>query len=291
MNYSDKKTFEECSFFEKAKLVSKLKYFRFQIKIIIISMIFIVIPSLITITLYIENDTFAMRIFSIIVIFMFIGSKFLVDIIYIFQVYSDCLNNSEKSKRLYKFFKKYEHNELIQFYEMQKGTFNSKPNEYLKIYNEKLLDRSFLDFNNSEYIVVRFFYYQVLAALNEIVLKNNTDYNFVLSSKLERLNKIHKSRFKKVQEFTGALVLEKVILAYKEKNYEKVFEYIKEYFTKGVFTTYDLRKVILIFLYVSAKKSGNEIDFLHEIGKKRLQEALQEEEFSKFVQRELGEDL
>ena len=94
-----------------------------------------------------------------------------------------------------------------------------------------------------------------------------------------------------MQESIGALTLENVILAYTEKKYEKVFEYIKEYFTAKAFTRYDLRKTILIFLYVSAKKTGQDTDFLPKTGKERLEEALQEEEYIRFIERELGEDM
>lgn len=44
---------------------------------------------------------------------------------------------------------------------------------------------------------------------------------------------MQKSRFERVQKFTGALTLEKVILVYKEKDYNKIFENIKAYFLKG----------------------------------------------------------
>ncbi len=291
MEYNDKKTLQECSFFEVISEKSKIKFFKIQLKIIIFFMIFIFIPSIIAIEYYIENDNIAV-IFAVIIGVIIIAILLILDLAYMFQVYLDCLKNTGKSKRLYNIFKKCEHNEHIQFYEMIKGTFSLNPSEYLKVYNEKLLDGSFLLYkNNSKYIISGFFYYQALAALNEIVLNNKTDYDFILSSKMERLKKIYKSRFKRMQEFTGALTLENIILAYTEKKYEKVFEYIKEYFTKGVFTYYDLRKTILVFLYISAKKTGKDIDFLSKTGKERLEEALQEEEYVKFIERELGEDM
>ncbi len=199
MEYNDKKTLQECSFFRVVGLFLKIKYFRFQLKIIILAMIFIIIPTIIAITIYIENDTYATIIFALIVAFIILAINLTLELKYRFQVYLDCLKNTEKSKKLYNLFKKCEHNEFIQFYEMQKGTFNLSPSEYLKVYNEKLLDKSFFAFNTSEYIVSGFFYYQVLAALNEIILNNKTDYDFILSSKIERLNKIYKYKFKKIQ--------------------------------------------------------------------------------------------
>ena len=288
MEYNDKKTLQECSFFEVVRLFLKIKYFRFQLKIIILCMIFIIIPSIIAIESYIENDVYVISIFAVIVL----AINLIVELKYRFQVYLDCLRNTEKSKKLYNAFKKYEYNEFIQLYEMQKGTFNLSPSEYLKVYNEKLLDRSFLLYkNNSKYIVSGFFYYQAIASLNEIVLNNKTDYNFILSSKIERLNKLYKYKSKKIQGLTGTLILENIILAYTEKNYEKVFEYIKEYFTAKAFTKFDLRKTILVFLYISAKKTGQDTDFLPKTGKERLEEALQEEEYARFIERELGEDF
>ena len=144
MEYNDKKTLQEYSFFEGAGLFFKTKYFRFQLKIIIFCMIFIFIPSIIAIEYYIENDTYATVIFAVIVVFITLAIHLTIELKYRFHIYLDCLKNTEKSKRLYNIFKKCEHNELAQLYEMQKGTFNLSPSEYLKVYNEKLLDRLFL---------------------------------------------------------------------------------------------------------------------------------------------------
>lgn len=187
------------------------------------------------------------------------------------------------------YFKKYPkdilNREWLLYYEFVYAILNLKPSEFIKLYENKLENNDFYAFKNINKKINCVFnikvWYGVVCALNKIILEKEVKFY------TESFDKVLSIEFKDNKKifFNISLALSKIVVYYYKKEYENLYILLKKYYEMY---PYSLIKLLLVFLYISAEKTGNSLDFLPEITKQKMNEIIKEDEFKKFVEKELN---
>ena len=295
------KNYAELNIFEKIYILFSKLVFRNIVLIVLINFFIEIIDK------YLNTQNIFIKIFII-----FLGLCLLISIILLIKMFflifkmlelHRMMNKSfigvtkEKEEKCINYFKKnikyLEFRSEFACYELAVANLTLKPSEFIKFYNNKMEKNKFYVFQDTtkkinciaNYHIVYF----IMNFLNKIILGEEAEFKvtkYRQNKFFKNINKLSKNliRLMKIKYF----FILKIIDSYKEKDYKLIYDTLKRYYE---LYKYDLTKSILVFLYISAKKTGKEIDFLEKETKERLEEALQEEEYTRFIERELGKDI
>lgn len=294
------KQYSELNLFEKI-------YIKFHKKYVIIGLIFIIsyfiidklgiiFPNKLLIFRRILLDLIVL-IYPILVYIHFYKVKILKK-----EINSSFINNNEIYLNYYKKNIKYlDFKGILLDYELQKANIELCPSKFIAFYENKLNNNEFLAINNYKSKINCFLpnykNYMVLYYINNIILQNeiksenyfNNMYNKVVSIfdliKNNNNNTLKKRIFLNIFSKIKFIYFIMIIHYYNNKDYTNLYNLLKQYY---LIYKYDLSKSILTFLYISAEKTEQEINFLPEITKQKMYETIEEDEFKQFIEKELS---
>ena len=123
-------------------------------------------------------------------------------------------------------------------------------------------------------------YHNTLYILNNIILGD--ELNKYKDIQIKEKIHIYKNIFQKNIKIDTT---HKLLLYYLKKDYENIYIILENYFYNN---KYDLSRILLIFLYISSEKCNKKIDYLSDLKNNKLNELLKEEEYLKFIEREMA---